>query len=370
MSKKRRVFDIDLPQDDTPESFPTGKVEEKERRGPMAAAITENADSLRERQRLEAEIRAENDQLAHEHVRLQSLGLIVDRVPLDQIKMSKITRDRAVAEDAELVELVESIRSVGLSNPILVERGGDGALELVQGYRRIAAFEALMADTDDANAYGAIPARVVNAGDDLETLHRRMVDENLVRKDISFAEMAQLAINYAADPGIELSDPDKAVAVLYKSTGYSKRSYIRAFIKLMDALGSELKFSQDIPRALGLKVVRMLEEVEGCKAALLLDLADLGAARTSEQEVGVLRRYVGALEEDGVPAEPSVGSAEKVEKDTRSKAKVTFQIRRPEGTAKCTAGSGRLEIRLRRDFSTIDRRRLEDAVAAMLNELD
>jgi len=370
MSKKRRVFDIDLPEDDASETFPAGKVEEKERRGPMAAAITENADSLRERQRLEAEIRAENDQLAHEHVRLQSLGLIVDRIPLDQIKMSKITRDRAVAEDNELSELVESIRSVGLSNPILVERGEDGVLELVQGYRRIAAFKVLLADTGNRGDYGSIPARVVNAGDDLETLHRRMVDENLVRKDISFAEMAQLAINYAADPGIDMSDPDKAVAVLFKSTGYSKRSYIRAFIKLLEGLGPSLKFSHDIPRALGLKVVRVLEEMDGSKAAIIRDLEDLGADRTSEREIGVLRRYVDALEDENAPAMTAGSGAGRAEKDTRSKAKVTFQISRPEGTAKCTAGSGRLEIRLRRDFSTIDRRRLEDAVAAMLKELD
>ena len=67
-------------------------------------------------------------------------------------------------------------------------------------------------------------------GDDLEALYRKMVDENLVRKDISFAEMAMLALDYAADPGTAVNDPEKAVAVLFKSAGYQKRSYIRTFM--------------------------------------------------------------------------------------------------------------------------------------------
>ena len=84
MSKKRRMFDVDLPDD--LETFPAGKVEPPapatgNRRGPMATAISETAESLNERQEIEAKIRAENDALAHEHVRLKKLGLIVDLSP-------------------------------------------------------------------------------------------------------------------------------------------------------------------------------------------------------------------------------------------------------------------------------------------------
>ena len=62
MSRKRRVFDIDLPDDAVEETFPAGKVEDAKpaavRRGPMATAISENAESLAERHELEAKIRA------------------------------------------------------------------------------------------------------------------------------------------------------------------------------------------------------------------------------------------------------------------------------------------------------------------------
>jgi len=371
MSKKRRVFDIDLPEDDSAKTFPAGKVSEKERRGPMAAAITENAESLKERERIEAAIRAENDQLAHEHVRLKSEGLIVERIPFDQIKMKKIMRDRSSAPDEALGELVESIRSVGLSNPILVEPTKDGKYELIQGFRRIAAFKRLLKATADKDAYSTIPARVVAGNDTIETLHRRMVDENLVRKDISFAEMAQLAINYAADDWTQIDDPEKAVKVLFKSTSYSKRSYIRKFIKLMQELGGDLEFSHEIPRALGLGVAALLEKDPDSANAIRRDLKEFAKESSAKIEMAILRHHAKLDDDDAADAkeQPAESGVPSRGSDPQSKAKVTFQIKRPEGAAKCTAGAGRLEIRLDRDFSTVDRRMLEGAVRAMLDRI-
>ena len=46
MSKKRRVFDIDLPVDDTPApAAPSRETKADARRGPMAAAVRETAES-------------------------------------------------------------------------------------------------------------------------------------------------------------------------------------------------------------------------------------------------------------------------------------------------------------------------------------
>ncbi|KGJ13121.1 replication protein, partial [Paracoccus sanguinis] len=53
-----------------------------------------------------------------------------------------------------------------------------------------------------------------------------------------------------------------------------------------------------------------------------------------------------------------------------ARARTTFQLTRPQGKAKCVAANGRLEIRLPRDFTAIDRRRLEAAVASMLDQLE
>lgn len=368
MVKKRRMFDIEMPEEGPPEIFPAGKVEapspEPRRRGPMATAIGETAESSRERAEVEAQIRAENDALAHEHVKLKRLGLVLELVPLDAVETSKLIRDRAAGPDMELAGLKASITELGLSNPIRLEGRPDGRFELIQGFRRLAAYRALLEETGDADAWGRIPAAVSQPGDDLDVLYRRMVDENLVRKDISFAEMAQLALDYAADPGTAIEDPDKAVAELFKSAGYQKRSYVRSFIKLMERIGPALQFAPDVPRALGLALAHRLEEVDGLSGVIRRELAELDN-RSVVDELEVLRRHAGMAE--GAPAArtPAVKPA-----GAGGKAKTSFQFDRAEGRAKCTAANGRLEVRLNRDFSTIDRRRLEEAVRRMLDQLE
>lgn len=381
--KKRRVFDLDMP-DDTPEAaapaptFPVGKVEPPAapaprpaaatRRGPMATAVQENAEALKARAAAEAAIRAENDALAGEFVRLKGQGLIVDLIPLDAIDTTKLIRDRMRGEDLELAELKASIRDIGLSNPVRVEPKGEGRYELVQGLRRLTAFRELLAETNDPR-YAAIPAGLMTDADGLDQLYRRMVDENLVRKDVSFSEMAALARDYARDPRTACDDADKAVTILFQSAGYQKRSYIRAFIGLLDWLGEALQFPQDIPRNLGLALRRRLDLEPEIAAAIREELADWDN-RSVQDELGVLRRWAGAGEPGGgegetfpagkVPSAPARGTR---------KARVTFDVPRVQGPAKCTAANGRLEIRLPVDFTTLDRRKLEDAVRRLLDQI-
>lgn len=392
--KTRRIFDIDMPEDLTGdltggptestgaeppsaapapegETFPAGKVGEDgarpKRRGPMATAIGETAASSRERQQAEAQIRAENDALAHEHVRLKRLGLVLAEVPLNAIDTAKLVRDRKPGLDPELEDLKASITSLGLSNPIRLEEAQGGRYELIQGFRRLSAYKALLEETGDAEAWGRIPAAVAPEGDGIETLYRRMVDENLVRKDISFYEMAQLALDYAADPATAETDPDRAVAQLFQSARYQKRSYIRAFIRVADRMAGILAYPEELPRALGLALSARIEEGDGTVAAIAAELQDWDN-RSVTDELAVVRRCLG-LGKDEEPAEapkpaPATGAG------VKGKAKTSFQIDRREGRAKCTAADGRLEIRLPRDFSTIDRRRLEEAVRRMLDQLD
>ena len=146
---KRRGFDIDFPAGtETPaeEEFPrgpegyyTGGGRAKpgaSRRGPMAAAISENAEALRDRAEAERAIREENDRLAHDYVRLKRAGLITDLVPIDAVLTTKLTRDRAAGPDPEIEELKASIREVGLSNPIRASRTWSKALSAVKSRSR------------------------------------------------------------------------------------------------------------------------------------------------------------------------------------------------------------------------------------------
>lgn len=358
---KRRVFDIEFPDVDPPEPIASESPvpAADPRRGPMASAIAENADALRERETLEARIRAENDHLAHEHVRLKKAGLITDLIPIESIKTSKLTRDRRAGRDDELDELKESIRAVGLSNPIRVEALGQGSYELIQGYRRLAAFRELFEETADP-AYANIPAGLTARGEELELLYRRMVDENLVRRDISFAEMAQLVRAYADDPETEAADLDAALTALFGSVSRQKRSYIKHFVTVLDAFGPRLKFPEAIPRALGLQLEKRISHERGAAARMAAALTAAMAA-TPEAELEVLRDL------SVPPREPRVVSPKQA---ARAAAKTTFRQNVRGGSVRCAAAEGRVELRMNRDFSNMDRHRLEAAVAAFFQALE
>ncbi len=364
MSKKRRMFDIDVPPS---EGFATEEPPARApaRRGPMASAISENVDSVKEREEATRSILKENEDLAREFVRLKKAGLVVDRIPLEKIVTEALVRDRKPGIDDDLDELKLSIREVGLSNPIRVEARADGMYELIQGMRRLQAFKALREETGE-DRFESIPAGIDSKSGKTEDSYRRMVDENLIRKDISFAEMANLARAYAADPANGCPEVDDAVAVLFKSASYTKRSYIRSFAALLTRLGDHLAHPFDIPRNVGVDLKRRLENDPGLTAVLAGALAE-EPQRSAAREVDILRRFAGG--DDGAPILPTgkTGSASTVKP---RKAKTTFQVSRGGGVAKCNASLGRLELRYDRDFSTIDRRDLERAVAAFLDVLD
>ncbi len=353
MSKKR-VFDIDFPEDTTPDNATATSG----RRGPMASAISENADAVQERAEKERAIRAENDALAQEHVRLKRQGLLVDLLALDDVKMSKLMRDRANARDDDLDALKKSIEAIGLSNPIHVEATSDG-YELIQGQRRLRAFQELFAETSDKR-YSRIPAALIAEGEALEQLYRRMVDENLVRRDISFAEMAQLAQRYAEDARTPASTIAEAIEHLYPSAGRQKRNYIGHFASLMSALETHLEFADAIPRALGLALEKQLSEKKeriGWLQALLVERQ----AKTAEEEVQVLRDYLASL---AAPMKKAKRGK------SRAGSKTTVRYNGPGGLVRCLASDGRVLLQAERDFSILDRRQIEAGLDAFFKAID
>ncbi|MEM6386098.1 MAG: ParB N-terminal domain-containing protein [Pseudomonadota bacterium] len=358
----KRVFDITLPDD-----IDVGVVPEKKqkKRGPMASAVAENAGALQERKSAAEAIRDENNALAHEYVALRDAGHVVAQVPLDAVKTSMLVRDRlTAADDAELEELVTSIRDIGLSNPIRVVAGPDGAYELVQGFRRLTAYRQLHA-ADPTGGWDQIPALVVTDAPDIGGLYRRMVDENVVRKDLSFAEMAHAVRVYAGSPDTDAADVTAAVAALFQSAPYSKRSYIRSFAYLLTVLEDVLAHPTAIPRALGVSLARGLKEDAKALEALRTDLGS-GAERSAAEELDVLRRHAGIKAEAGEEAAPSKPARTK----GKSRSKTTFHLQSAAGQVKCTAAIGRLEIRVDRDFTSIERQRLEAAISALVEGLE
>lgn len=354
MSKKR-IFDIEFP--DGLDSGPSKEVP-KTRRGPMASAISENANALSERNAQAQAIRDENDALAMEHVRLKRLGLLVDLVPLESVKTDKLARDRKGDRDDELDDLKVSIQAIGLSNPIQVEVVDEG-YELIQGFRRLCAYRELFLETGDPK-FASIPAALVAHGEALERLYRRMVDENLVRRDISFAEMAILAQKYADDERTDAMSITDAISHLYPSAGRQKRNYIGHFATLMSYLEGHLSYPESIPRALGLDLEKRLSEKServGWLRALLIERQP----KTPREEIIVLRDYILSLSAPGKRAKRG---------KSRAGAKTTVRYNGPGGLVRCLASDGRIDLRAERDFSVLDRRQIEAGLDAFFKALD
>lgn len=347
---RRRTFDIAVPDEMPVEPAPLPR-----RRGPMATAIGEASGALRERARIEDELRAENDALAHELVRLRGLGLVAQEISLGAIRTDKLVRDRSARETLDVEDLVASIAEVGLSNPIRVEERGDGDYELIQGLRRLTAYRTLHERTEQGR-WSAIPAAVFPRGKTLATLYRRMVDENMVRADLSFAEMASLAQAYARDGVDGCRDVSEAVNTLYASAAPQKRSYIRRFAMLLGAIGPALRRPEAIPRALGLSVADRLEAEPKTHAALA---ADLTAADGGEAELEILRAF----------AERAVATPVARSRRGAPTRRQNFDMDTRLGPVRVSWTGSRLDLRLP-DRSGIDEIALRRAVARLVDDLD
>ncbi|NND19192.1 MAG: ParB N-terminal domain-containing protein [Silicimonas sp.] len=314
--------------------------------GPMGAAVREAAEDLQASTEAKVEQRRRNAEDAKSFREAEAEGRVLVRIPLGEISTDALPRDRidleAVAQADEMEELKSSIRARGQKEPIEVFRDQNGALQLKKGWRRLTALRQIHSETGD-EAFSEVVARI--DGGQAERLDRYidMVEENVVREDLTFAEMAQVVLEAAADPSVDESDTDELVNRLYGALHKMKRSYIRSFVTLLSDLGPALKWPKSIPRNLGVEAVRKMR-ADGTTSDLVAALRNAGSA--DEQRVAMERFVKGA---GGQPAKPQTRS-EKYE--CRVEA------------LKVTARDGECRIKADVDFTGIPRDRLEEAVRA------
>lgn len=146
-------------------------------------------------------------------------------LPLDRIQVKKNVR--TIVDDAAATELLESVRRIGVIQPVLVrivgQIRGDDAYHLVAGHRRFAAAKAA------GLAEIPVSARKLT---DLEVLEIQLV-ENLQRKGLHELEEAE---GYRA----LMAKPHKySVATIAERTGRSEK-YVYDRVKLLELI-PELK---------------------------------------------------------------------------------------------------------------------------------
>jgi len=210
----------------------------------------------------------------------EAQGMVLQQLDLDEVHTDDLPRDRldlnGVAGSSEMSELKASIRERGQREPIEVYIDDRGRYQLLKGWRRLTALRQLHAETAHP-AFATATARVTQeAWSDPDSRMERyidMVEENVVRQDLTFAEMAQVALRVAEDPGIEGDDPEDLVGELYGSLHKMKRSYIRSFVFLLSSLGDSVKWPKEISRNQGVAVARAIKSAPDAVDALRADLS-------------------------------------------------------------------------------------------------
>lgn len=324
--------------------------------GPMSAAVREAAENLSEATEAKVEARRKNAEDAKFLRSAREDGLIIERISVEDIRTDGLPRDRidlaGVAASDEMDELKTSIRAYGQREPVELYRDADGALQLKKGWRRLTALRSLLEETGEDRFSFAL-ARVDRSAPDRIQNYVDMVEENVIRENLSFAEMAQVAISAARDPGVEGVDAEVHVQRLYGSLHKMKRSYIRSFVRLLLALGDDLKFPKAVSRNLGVEVER--------------GLAD------GRIDVKALRASLGLCADPGAQAEVLQFSVvKKVSLPPGARAEAVGNVRKYEfrlGDLKVTARKGELRVKADIDYSEVPRDRLEKAIDALRRAL-
>ncbi len=318
--------------------------------GPMGAAVREAAEDLQAATDAKVEARRKNAEDAREFRTAKEEGRVLANVALTEISTDALPRDRmdleSIAGSVEMEELKASIRARGQKEPVELFRDDTGALQLKKGWRRLTALRQLFAETGD-DAYSIIVARIEGGESGRLDRYIDMVEENVVREDLSFAEMAQVALIAAADPSVSEDDPEVLVNRLYASLHKMKRSYVRSFVYLLSELGESLKFPKDVSRNVGSDAARRLQK-EGGAGELKMALERCADAL---QQYVVLREFVDKSNATRKPAKRPL---------TRAGEKFEFRV----GGTKVTARKGECRIVSGADFARIPKDKLESAVRA------
>ncbi|SHI07505.1 ParB/RepB/Spo0J family partition protein [Marivita hallyeonensis] len=267
MAKRKRLTPanpayLDTPAPETKSMFQTPRaapIADVARDASSTAALNEMADTL---------ARARED------------GRMVVELPLDQIDMDHLVRDRLVVEEAEMRTLKTSLRSRGQQTPIEVVALGGDRYGLISGWRRCHALAQIAEeDRDDAPTVLALLRKPEEAAE----AYLAMVEENEIRVDLSYFERARIVAK-AVEEGVFAMERT-ALQDLFRSASRAKRSKIGSFLPVVRALDGHLRFPHVLSERLGLSLAQALNDdpefAQSLHAALAQADADSAEAETA-----------------------------------------------------------------------------------------
>lgn len=216
----------------------------------------------------------------------------VQRMPLSQLHPFEGHPFKVLDDDA-MTETVESIRQMGVANPLIVRPDQDGGYEIISGHRRHHAAELAGLDT--------IPVIVRELADDAAVI--MMVDSNLQRENILPSERAKAykmklealkhqgsRTDLTCEQNAHKLDGKKSRDIIAEQAGTSKDS-VRRFIRLTEL----------IP-----EILDMVDE----KKISMTPAVELSYLKPEEQ-----RNFLEAM--DYAQAAPSVSQAQRMKKKSQ-----------------------------------------------------
>lgn len=215
-------------------------------------------------------------------------------VPLGAIRTERIVRDRWLVTEESVDQLQRSILRVGLLSPILLEPREDGFFELINGQRRLRAFEGLSKQPDLIGDFTSIPALVFPPAGRTETRYCRMVEDNLMQKALQPYELAHLATDFVADSQTSATTLEDAAEILFLTLDRKTRDDIVHFGRLMTALDGYVRHwdAVSLPLARALSVA--IHNDQTGLAQLRSVLSRSPGSRDAEAEQKVLWKLAGA----------------------------------------------------------------------------
>lgn len=245
-------------------------------------------DLLREEAR---RFRTDADRLAA----AQNAGMMILDVPLKQIDIDYLARDRLPrAEDDEAMQaLRHSIQMHGQRTPLeLADLGAsaDPRYGLVSGYRRCGALLRLFNETADARWTTA--RAIVRPPGALAGAFIAMVEENEIRENLSYFERGQVCLR-AVEQGAFIS-VDAALDALFTGASAAKRSKIRSFVLICETVGDVLRRPEALGERLGLRLAQAIRAEHG--GALRRFLGERpGSSRDAAEEQAALAAFLKRL---------------------------------------------------------------------------
>lgn len=231
--------------------------------------------------------------------RAEAEGRMIRALPLEQIEAEHLMRDRLGVEPEAFEALKQSLRARGQQTPIEVMAlpGGQGPrYGLISGWRRLLALRQLAAETGEAR-FAQVLA-LLRQPQDLAASYVAMVEENEIRADLSHYERARVVLR-ALEAGV-FETEKQALQTLFASASYARRSKIKSFLPVVQALDGALCHPAALTERLGLALSKALE-AEGQAEALRADL-EARPPRDAEDEAARLQAFLGARRGPAQPA--------------------------------------------------------------------